>query len=58
MKRLLISFDPEASDQAYALLVDKGVPAEFIRRGTDGDIIAVPANQARRVRRMLDDPNV
>jgi hypothetical protein len=55
MKQVLLSFDPETSDQAYALLVEKGIQADFVRRGADGDVIAVPASAAPRARRLLDN---
>ena len=58
MKRIMFGFDAETSDQTHTLLLEKGIEADFVRRGADGDIIAVPANQAARVRRLLDSLNV
>ena len=55
MRKLLLSFDPEVSDQAQSLLVAKGIPADFVWRGADGDVIAVPASAASRARRLLDE---
>ncbi len=54
MRKLLL-FDPEVSDQAHTLLVASGISANFVRRGADGDIIAVPTSAASRARRLLDE---
>jgi hypothetical protein len=54
VKRIFFRLDSEMSDQAYALLVEKDIPADFVQRGADGDVIGVPATQAARVRRLLD----
>jgi hypothetical protein len=50
-----LSFSPETSEKAFAVLVSNGVPARFVRRGVDADVIAVPASQAARVRRLLNE---
>ena len=55
MSKVILSFSPETSDRVFDLLVSEGVPARFVRRGVDADVIAVPASQAARVRRLLDE---
>lgn len=52
MKRIFFTLDTETSNQAHTLLVGKGILADFVRRGAEGDVIAVPASQAARVRRL------
>ncbi len=55
MRKLLLSFDPEVSDQVHAILATKGIPADFVRRGADRDVIAVPASAASWAHRVLDE---
>jgi hypothetical protein len=38
----------------WAVLVGYGIDARFLRRGPDGDVITVPAQEAVRARRLLD----
>jgi hypothetical protein len=40
----LFEFSPEQGDEVFAALVSSGVPASFIGRGADCDLIAVNAN--------------
>jgi hypothetical protein len=54
MKQVTLSLDPEASDRVFAVLVSNGIPARFVSRGAEGDVIAVPSRQAPRVRRLID----
>ena len=42
--RVLFEFSPEQGDEVFAALVSSGVPASFIGRGADCDLIAVNAN--------------
>jgi hypothetical protein len=57
MKKVRLIVYPEVSDRAQAILIGHGIAACFVRRGPDGDVIAVPAQDAARARRLLDDLN-
>jgi len=54
MKRVRLVLPTEDSDYAHAALVGHGIDARFVRRGLDGDMITVPAQDAVRARRVLD----
>jgi hypothetical protein len=54
MKRVRLVLHTEDSDYAYAVLVGHGIDARFVRRGPNGDVISVPAQDGVRARRVLD----
>ena len=53
MRHILLELLPDQSDVAFATLVSNGIPASFVRRGVDCDVVSVPSKYASVTRRLL-----
>lgn len=53
MKTVQFVIDPEESAYAHASLLAVGIAADLVRRGADGDVIAVPRKDEGEARGIL-----